>query len=286
MLIVLYIFAGLFLGAVALEWNVVSYAVHLEKDWARVLFSAAGLGCLTLGGRGLYKTIKNIPPPSLEKIKESRPRIVLASLGLLGFGIFLAGTGFGLPVSQGMVRLASWGPNALIAIGLFLASQGFLFLLISPEKAVRMREKIAQAREKKNQGTGGESVPETSSQKSNPARIVPVIVLSVTLLGLIPFAYMLYPELERDRLITNGMPAEARILKIEYTGNQINRQPQMRLWLEVRPPNGIPYKAQAKMIVSAMHAPRFQPGKFVRVRFDPEKKQNVAVEGPLVESGR
>jgi hypothetical protein len=85
-------------------------------------------------------------------------------------------------------------------------------------------------------------------------------------------------ERDREEILGTGKPADGTILDIEDTGNRFNDQPEVILSLEVRPPDGPSYKAQARMILSPVHIPRFQPGAEVKLKVDPEDPSRVAVE--------
>ncbi len=94
----------------------------------------------------------------------------------------------------------------------------------------------------------------------------------------VPLYFMFYPEYERSQLIKNGLSAEGIIVSIEDTGNRFNDQPQVKVTVDVQPKNDSAFKAAAKMIVSPVHLPQFQPGKKVQVRYDPADPSKIAIE--------
>ena len=55
-------------------------------------------------------------------------------------------------------------------------------------------------------------------------------------------------EQDREEILRTGKPADGTILDIEDTGNRFNDQPEVILSIEVRPPGGSSYRAQARMI--------------------------------------
>lgn len=77
------------------------------------------------------------------------------------------------------------------------------------------------------------------------------------------------------RLKAHGVEAEATILAVSDTGVTLNKNPYVKLRLRVEP-IGLPaYEAEAKAMVSRLAIPR--PGDGVRVKFDPEKPEDVIV---------
>ena len=82
----------------------------------------------------------------------------------------------------------------------------------------------------------------------------------------------------REEILRTGKPADGTILGIEDTGNRYNDQPEVILSIEVRHPDGPSYRAQARMILSPVYIPRFQPGAEVKLKVDPEDPSRVAVE--------
>jgi hypothetical protein len=84
--------------------------------------------------------------------------------------------------------------------------------------------------------------------------------------------------LGQDRIILeNGIPARARILSVRQTGLMLNHQPQVEFQLEVHPPAGMPYRAQAKAVVALVSIPQFRPGVEVPVKIHPMDLTKVAL---------
>ncbi|HJZ49984.1 MAG TPA: hypothetical protein VKE41_22570 [Roseiflexaceae bacterium] len=78
--------------------------------------------------------------------------------------------------------------------------------------------------------------------------------------------------------ITNGMTAQATIVRIWDTGTTINDNPVVGLVLEVRPQNMPPYQAEAKSMIPRLSIPQFQPGAIVPVKIDPQNQARVALD--------
>lgn len=85
----------------------------------------------------------------------------------------------------------------------------------------------------------------------------------------------------QDRnVLENGIPAVAKILSVRQTGVMLNNQPQIEFQLEIHPPSGIPYQAQAKAVVALVNIPQFQPGVEVPVKIDPTDQTKVVLVSP------
>jgi hypothetical protein len=82
----------------------------------------------------------------------------------------------------------------------------------------------------------------------------------------------------QDRtVVENGIPARAKILSLRQTGVMLNNQPQVEFQLEVHPPSGMPYHAQAKAVIALVSIPQFQPGAEVAVKIHPTDQTKVVI---------
>ncbi|MBI5566350.1 MAG: hypothetical protein HY870_15735 [Chloroflexi bacterium] len=77
------------------------------------------------------------------------------------------------------------------------------------------------------------------------------------------------------RIKANGVEAAATILAISDTGVTINKNPYVKLRLRVEPMGMMAYETEVKAMVSRIAIPR--PGEGVRVKFDPNKPEDVIV---------
>ncbi len=77
------------------------------------------------------------------------------------------------------------------------------------------------------------------------------------------------------RIKANGVEAQATILAISDTGVTINKNPYVKLRLRVQPMGMMAYETDVKAMVSRIAIPR--PGDGVRVKFDPNKPEDVIV---------
>ena len=100
---------------------------------------------------------------------------------------------------------------------------------------------------------------------------------------LIVIYVVLAPMLAENRVLESGVPGRAKILDIQTTGTMVNRQPQVRLILEVLPEQGERYEAEVKKVISPVYLPQFQPGAELNIKIDPNDKSKVAVESVVKE---
>jgi hypothetical protein len=82
---------------------------------------------------------------------------------------------------------------------------------------------------------------------------------------------------QRSQILQTGIPAMATIVGLADTGMLVNYQPQVRIALQVQPPNGAPYQTEVTMVVSQLMIPRVQPGMQVPVKIDPKDPSKVAI---------
>lgn len=78
-------------------------------------------------------------------------------------------------------------------------------------------------------------------------------------------------------LLQNGQTAQAVILNMWDTGVSINDNPRIGMKLEVRPPNGAPFQAEVKQVISRLSASQYQPGQMLEVKYDPANPSKVAI---------
>lgn len=80
-----------------------------------------------------------------------------------------------------------------------------------------------------------------------------------------------------EKLLQQGVAAQATILKIWDTGVTLNDNPQVGLLLEVQAPDRDPFRVEMKSIISRIALPQIQPGRVVPVRYDPQNPSKVAL---------
>ncbi|MCC6864619.1 MAG: hypothetical protein IT280_00510 [Ignavibacteria bacterium] len=88
--------------------------------------------------------------------------------------------------------------------------------------------------------------------------------------------YTGHDEEKIARLKKEGRKCEAEILKVEDMNITINKNPMVRLYLEVMPPGEPSFDAQVEMVVSRVNVPR--TGDNVTVYYNPKDKTDIIVE--------
>lgn len=116
--------------------------------------------------------------------------------------------------------------------------------------------------------------------------VIIVFSLVVTIVPLIlVFKWMSKMKGERQALLANGAPGQARILQLGPTGLTVNDAPEMNLVLEVHPSpsptyrgGSPPFMVNTKAFVPIYAMARVQPGAMVPVRFNPQNPSQLAID--------
>ena len=120
--------------------------------------------------------------------------------------------------------------------------------------------------------------------------LVTLIITFVTMVAVIVPIVLVLKRLggmsaANTRLLTQGVPAQARILQVGATGLTVNDAPQLKVTLEVQPPaspgyrgSSGPFTATSSLLVPLFAMARVVPGAVVPVRFDPAAPANVAID--------
>lgn len=105
------------------------------------------------------------------------------------------------------------------------------------------------------------------------------IGLFVVIFGL-AFGPTVLDGIRHSRLRATGESAEATIVQIRETGVRINRQPRVKITLDVRPSMRPAFQATTHKLISYFEISQYQPGAVVEVKFDPQQPQQVVILGP------
>lgn len=109
--------------------------------------------------------------------------------------------------------------------------------------------------------------------------LAPAVVIGNIILTMILLLGSEIPRMLAHRSVQqNGMPAEARILKIWETGTRVNDNPLVGIRLEVRPPGRPAFETETEQIISILGIPGIQPGATVKVRYNPDSRAVTLVE--------
>ncbi|MFO7675810.1 MAG: hypothetical protein R6X12_05805 [bacterium] len=131
----------------------------------------------------------------------------------------------------------------------------------------------------------------TPAASGGPPVLALVIILGASVAVAAIFFFMARAARRRMVLLLgagialeNGVPAQATVLALADTGVTINKNPQVRVELEVRRRDGHSYRAAATAVVSRLTASRYAPGTTVNVMVDPRDPRRVALLG-LADAG-
>lgn len=93
------------------------------------------------------------------------------------------------------------------------------------------------------------------------------------------YILIIKPWMEFEKILKIGEPAEATILKASHKPGDIRQQNSalVEFDLEVRPAGKTAYQAKAKAFISGRRLKEFQPGRVLKVKYDPNDMQRVAL---------
>ena len=114
----------------------------------------------------------------------------------------------------------------------------------------------------------------TDPRQNTALYLILLALGSVVFLAGMFSGYFIVPGKYR-RIKAHGVEAEATILAVSDTGVTMNKNPYVKLRLRVEPMGMATYETEAKAMVSRVMIPR--PGDGVRVKFDPNKPEDVIV---------
>jgi hypothetical protein len=86
------------------------------------------------------------------------------------------------------------------------------------------------------------------------------------------------PMMINKRLAQRGISTTAKVMEIKDTGVTVNNSPQIKLTLEVYPPNGEPYLVQTKQLISRLQTSMYQVGSVLSVLIDPDDKNLISLD--------
>ncbi|MEM7156750.1 MAG: DUF3592 domain-containing protein [Myxococcota bacterium] len=125
-----------------------------------------------------------------------------------------------------------------------------------------------------------------ASNKDNPARFVPLVVFTIAIFAVsIVFGSQFCAAERAKKLRATGQPATATIVELVDTGNRYNRNPEIKLTLEVVPKEGEAYRAIVYEVFDAIQLQTYVRGAKLDIRYDAEDPGEIAIVGILDESG-
>jgi hypothetical protein len=108
---------------------------------------------------------------------------------------------------------------------------------------------------------------------------VTAIMLTVMAgMGLLFYKLLIGPMLNNSRLQKTGIAGKAKVLEVRDTGVTINRQPQVKLIVEVKDSLGQRYEATLRTLVSRINPYAFSAGMEIPVKIDPKNPKNIVID--------
>lgn len=104
-----------------------------------------------------------------------------------------------------------------------------------------------------------------------------IITVMVGIMGTVFWKVLFGPMMLSSRLKKSGFATNARVVEMSDTGVTVNNQPQVKLLLEVTPPNGSPYMVETKQLISRLQTSMYMPGSTVPVLIDLNDKNSIVI---------
>lgn len=82
---------------------------------------------------------------------------------------------------------------------------------------------------------------------------------------------------QEERVRAEGLPATAKVLRLEDTGSRRNAMPIVIIHLEVTAEGRPPWQASIRRVMSVVEVPALGPGRVLNVRYDPARPSLVAL---------
>lgn len=89
----------------------------------------------------------------------------------------------------------------------------------------------------------------------------------------------LFPYIKNYYLQKTGYPALAKVISVSDTAISINRNPQVKLTLELKDKRGETYQTECRAVVSRLTPGVFQPGMQVPVKVATWNKNILVIDG-------
>ncbi len=105
-----------------------------------------------------------------------------------------------------------------------------------------------------------------------------IVVLVVGIMGTTFWKVLFRPMMISNRLAKVGVGATARVMEVKDTGVTVNNSPQIKLLLEVTPPNGLTYLVETKQLISRLQTSMYQVGSTLPVLIDPNDKDYISLD--------
>jgi hypothetical protein len=104
-----------------------------------------------------------------------------------------------------------------------------------------------------------------------------IMALVVGIMGTVFWKTLFGPMMLSRRLAKSGFATNARVVEVSDTGVTVNNAPQVKLLLEITPPNGTTYLVETKQLISRLQTSIYQPGSMIPVLIDLNDKNSVVI---------
>jgi hypothetical protein len=111
------------------------------------------------------------------------------------------------------------------------------------------------------------------------------VLFSLGMIG-ITFYFIFWPNIVANQILNTGLPGTALLENISPTGVIVNDQPRCKLQLKVTTASGEVYNTVLYMVISPVYLPQFQPGRYLKIKYDQKDRKKVAVEDIIWEEKR
>jgi len=112
--------------------------------------------------------------------------------------------------------------------------------------------------------------------KTTASENIIFIVILAVVLG-VTVGPIVWNHFKRGAVISKGVDAVAKIISVTDTGRRHNTNPVVTIKLIVTPEDGKEYNAEITMPVSPVKLTDYKPGAEVKVKYDAQKKEDVAI---------
>lgn len=104
-----------------------------------------------------------------------------------------------------------------------------------------------------------------------------IMVVVIGIMATVFWKVLFGPMALRSKLAKSGFATTARVVEISDTGVTVNNAPQIKLLLEVTPPNGAAYLVETKQLISRLQTSMYQPGSMIPVLIDLNDKDRIVI---------
>ncbi len=115
----------------------------------------------------------------------------------------------------------------------------------------------------------------TASRNSTLAAVL--MILCFFIAAYIVWRLMVLPLKKRNYLLKNGIAGSAEIIAIKDTGITVNKNPQVKLTLQVADSLGRHYTTDIRMLISRINPAYYSVGEIVTVLIDPNDENNIVI---------